>query len=100
MSLFSYESGLILFVADLFHPVDSLAVQLFLNGDVGHRRGCRGSMPVFLTGRNPDDVTRRISSLGPAQRCARPQPAVTIKLSRLVQEALQRQSAGLKSSLP
>src|ERR1035441_2317679 len=51
-------SGLVLFVTNLFHPVDNLTVELFLNGDMGHGRGCRGAMPVFLTGRNPDDVTR------------------------------------------
>ena len=33
------KSRLVLFVADLFHPVHRLAVKLFLNGDMGHRRG-------------------------------------------------------------
>jgi hypothetical protein len=28
-----------LFVADLFHPVNRFAVELFLNGDTGHRGG-------------------------------------------------------------
>src|SRR6266566_9842624 len=37
------RSGLVLFVADLFHPVGGLAVELFLNGDVRHGRGCRGA---------------------------------------------------------
>src|SRR5207245_3005731 len=32
----------ILLVADLLHPVDHLAVFLFLNGDVGHGCGSRG----------------------------------------------------------
>src|SRR5487761_717213 len=65
-------SGLVLFVADLFHPVDNLTVELFLNGDVRHGRGRRGPMPVLLTWRNPDHITRpdflnRASpSLGPA----------------------------------
>jgi len=49
---------LILFVADLFHPVDNLTVELFLNGDVRHGRGRRGSMPVLLTRRKPDHITR------------------------------------------
>jgi len=30
--------ALVLFVADLFHPVDDLSVELFLNGDVSHGR--------------------------------------------------------------
>ena len=45
-------------VADLFHPVDGLAVELFLNGDMRHRRGRRGAMPVLLTRRKPDHITR------------------------------------------
>jgi hypothetical protein len=45
-----------LFVADLFHPVDGLAVELFLNGDVGHGGGGRGPVPMLLAGREPDDV--------------------------------------------
>ena len=52
------ESGLVLFIANVFHPVGGLSVDLLLNGHMGHRRGCRGPMPVFLTGRNPDHVTR------------------------------------------
>jgi hypothetical protein len=47
-----------LFVADLFQPVDGLAVELFLNGDVGHGRGGRGAMPVLLARRDPDHVAR------------------------------------------
>src|SRR6266704_2040666 len=46
----------ILLVADLLHPVDHLAVFLFLNGDVGHGCGSRGPMPVLLAGREPNDV--------------------------------------------
>src|SRR5208282_4164894 len=52
------SSGLILFVADLFHPLDGLAVELFLNGDVRHGGGRRGTVPVFFTRREPDYVTR------------------------------------------
>src|SRR5262249_25537758 len=39
-------------------PVDGLAVEMFLNGDVRHGRGCRGAVPMFLTRREPDHVTR------------------------------------------
>src|SRR5207302_2170612 len=46
----------ILFVADLFHPVDRLAVQRLLNGDMSHR-GCRRSaVPMFLARRKPDHI--------------------------------------------
>src|ERR1700683_698631 len=63
---------MVLFVADLFHPVDNLTVLLFLNGDVRHGRGGRGPMPVLLARREPDHVTRpdlldgSAPTLGPA----------------------------------
>jgi len=47
----------VLLVADLFHPVDNLTVELFLNGDVHHGRGRCGSMPVLLAGLEPDHIT-------------------------------------------
>jgi hypothetical protein len=31
-------------VADLFHPLDDFTVKFYLNGDMGHRRGCRRTM--------------------------------------------------------
>jgi hypothetical protein len=49
--------ALVLFVADLFQPVDNLPLQLFLNGDVRHGRSWRGSMPVLLVRREPDHIT-------------------------------------------
>jgi hypothetical protein len=52
------RSGLVLFVGDLLHPVDGLAVECLLNGDVGHRRGRRGAVPVFLIGLEPDYISR------------------------------------------
>jgi hypothetical protein len=48
----------VLLIADLFQPVDYLAVLLFLNGDVRHGRGWRGAVPMFLARREPDHVTR------------------------------------------
>src|ERR1700730_2110486 len=48
----------ILFVADLFHPIENFTVALFLNGDVSHGRGRRSPMPVLLAGREPDHITR------------------------------------------
>src|SRR6266496_2230740 len=56
--LFGPRSGLVLFVADLFHPVDGLAVEPFQNGDMRHGRGCRGAMPMLFTRRARDHVTR------------------------------------------
>src|SRR5208283_6137476 len=41
---------------DGFHPVDDLAVELLLDGDVGHGGGGRGAVPVLLAGREPDYV--------------------------------------------
>src|SRR5260370_28717048 len=52
------SSACVLFVADLFHPVDGFAVELFLNRDMGHRRDWSGAVPMLLTRRNPDDVPR------------------------------------------
>jgi hypothetical protein len=53
---------------------------MFLNGDVRHAAGCRGSMPVLLTRWDPDNVTwphfldLTTPLLNP------PVPAVTIKV--------------------
>src|SRR5436190_13326472 len=41
----------------MFQPVYRLAIELLLNGDVGHRRRCRRPMPVLFAWREPDDVT-------------------------------------------
>jgi hypothetical protein len=42
----------------LLESVDHLAVFLFLNGDVGHGCGSRGTMAVVLAGREPNDIAR------------------------------------------
>lgn len=42
------KSHAVLFVANLFHRLDSLAVELFLNGDLRQGRGCRGAEHVGL----------------------------------------------------
>src|ERR1039457_2379919 len=52
------RSSLVLFIADLFHPVNRFAVELFLNGDVRHGRGWRSAVPMLLARREPDHVTR------------------------------------------
>src|SRR4051794_33416667 len=49
----------ILFVAHLLHPIDSLAVERFLDGDMRHRSGRRGAVPVLQSRWKPDHVARR-----------------------------------------
>src|SRR2546430_17681316 len=49
---------LVLFVADLLHPVDDLAVEVFLDCDVSHGGGRRRALPVLLARRAPDNVAR------------------------------------------
>src|SRR5208282_34899 len=51
-------SGLVLLVADLFHPVDGLSVECLSDGDVRHGSCCRCAMPMLLAGREPDHVPR------------------------------------------
>src|SRR5438132_629634 len=46
----------ILFVADLFHPVNRLAVQRLLNSDMNHRGRWRRAMPMLLVGFKPNDI--------------------------------------------
>src|SRR5947199_8791634 len=55
-SFFAGLSRPILVVAHLFHPVDDLAVERFLNGDVRHCCRRRGAMPMFLVRREPDHI--------------------------------------------
>jgi hypothetical protein len=50
------QSGGVLFVADLFHPVHDLAVELFLNGDMSHGGGQCSTMPMLFTRREPDHI--------------------------------------------
>src|SRR6185503_6298554 len=48
----------VLFVGDVFEPIDGFPIQLFLHGDVRHRRRRRRAVPVFFVRRKPDDVPR------------------------------------------
>jgi hypothetical protein len=48
--------GPILVLVYVFHPVDVLAVQRLVNGDVRHGSGSRGPVPVLFAGREPDHV--------------------------------------------
>jgi hypothetical protein len=49
-------SGAVLRVADVFQPIDHLAVKRFRNRNVRHRCGRRRAVPVLLARREPDDV--------------------------------------------
>src|SRR5437879_4124749 len=51
-----FRSPVVLVVADLFHPVDGLPVDLFLNGDVRHSRGWSSTVPMLLARWEPDDI--------------------------------------------
>jgi hypothetical protein len=51
-------SGAVLRVADVFQPVDDLAVKRFRNRNVCHRCGWRRAVPMLLARREPDDVPR------------------------------------------
>ena len=46
----------VLLVTNVFHPLDNLPVQAFLDGNVGHGRSRRGPMPVFHSRWNPDNI--------------------------------------------
>jgi hypothetical protein len=46
----------VLFVADLFHPLDDFTFELFLNGDMRHGCAWRSAMPMLLAGRKPDHI--------------------------------------------
>src|SRR5712691_9597694 len=67
------RSVAVLFVADLFHPVDILAVHRLLNGDMGHRGRRRRSVPMLQAGRKPDHIAgpnfldRSALALNPAE---------------------------------
>src|SRR5438874_13040179 len=51
-------SGAVLLIGHVLHPVDNLAVERFLNGDMNHRGRRCGAVPVFLAGRKPHHVAR------------------------------------------
>src|SRR5262245_3377459 len=48
--------SVVLFVGDVLQPVDRFAVEFFVDGDVRHGGRRRRSVPVFLAGRDPDDI--------------------------------------------
>jgi len=63
------------------HPLDHLAVERLLDGVVRMAVvGAAAPVPVLLARREPDHVARPDHLDRPPQRCARPQPAVTIRV--------------------
>jgi len=66
------REALVLIFTDVFHPVDNLTIELFLDGNVRHGRCWRGTVPMFLIWRKPDDVTRSnfFDRAAPALRAA------------------------------
>ena len=56
LHLQSRLASAILLITDVFHPIDHLAVERFLNGNVRHRRRRRSAMPMFFVRRKPDDI--------------------------------------------
>src|SRR4051794_20974156 len=55
-SILTCDTAEILLVGYRFHPLDVLAVQRFLDGDMRHRRGGGGAMPMLVLPRAPDHV--------------------------------------------
>ena len=66
---------MVLLFADLFHPLDDLAIQVFLNREVSNGSGWRGAVPVLLLRGKPDYVARpdlfngTALTLGPSATC-------------------------------
>jgi len=47
----------ILLIADLLHPVDGFAVEIFVDSNVRHCSRRCSSVPMLFTGRKPNNVT-------------------------------------------
>src|SRR5262249_7574082 len=60
----------------MLHPIDGLAVESLLDGDMRHRRRRRCAVPMFLAGRKPDHIARpdffdrTAPTLRPADACS------------------------------
>src|SRR5438309_801992 len=54
---FNADSTLVLFGGDVLHPVDDLAVESFLNGDVSHAGDGCGSVPRLLSRCERHDIS-------------------------------------------
>jgi hypothetical protein len=51
-------SAAVLYIADLFHPIDAFAVESLRDRDMTHGGGGGRPVPMLFADRNPDDVTR------------------------------------------
>ena len=49
---------MVLLITHLFHPIDGLPVEQFMDRDVRHGRGRSGAVPMFFPRRDPNHVTR------------------------------------------
>src|SRR5438876_6076530 len=58
LHLQSRLASAILLITDVFHPIDHLAVERFLNGDMRHCRRRRSAMPMFFARREPYYIAR------------------------------------------
>src|SRR4051795_11019653 len=70
----------ILFVANLLQPVDVLAVDGRLDGDVGHGSGGRCAVPVLDAWRKPDHVAGPDLLLRSPHCCTQPRPNVMTRV--------------------
>src|SRR3989442_13865399 len=64
----------VLLVADLLQPVHDLAIELFLDGDMGHGGSKHGAMPMLFARRAPDNVAplKNLDRTAPALHQAAP----------------------------
>src|SRR5215212_2746792 len=68
-------AALVVRVSDLFQPLDGLAIERLLDGNMRHSRGGRCAVPMLLTRREPNHVARSnflnrsAFPLGPAAAC-------------------------------
>src|SRR5207244_3700947 len=58
VTFLTLRCALVVLIADVFQPLNRLAIELFLDGNVRHRGRERGTVPMFLAGSEPDDIAR------------------------------------------
>ncbi len=76
---FTYSPAILL-VGYVFHPIDGLAVEFFLNSDMTHGGGRRSAVPMLLTWRKPHDIARPDLLDRPPARWTQPRPVMTISV--------------------
>jgi hypothetical protein len=50
-------SASVLLIGDMLHPIDHFAIELFLDGDMCHRRRWRRTVPVLFARCEPHHIT-------------------------------------------